>query len=274
MEMKMTSDEYSASGEHFRAALFCNENNENFLIGRYNGVTIIYRASDKYVNVSKLCIDGKRDFRTFKRSDRWRKIIEYWNSQEEKSGAQKGASVPLYELKGKYDKSRGQYVHPKLIHLVADWISVEYAFKVADIMNLINERNQIENKTLEDTIIELTQQLEDAKIKIKNLETQVAIQQINIHESSVRVKENKRDLYIIEEASSYKLCADSSKVPPKVYKHYVFPASMNVKKEIGTKLNIDWPYYFTKEQLSNVEREIESLNPKKYTKKYEDLYFN
>ena len=144
----MTSDEYSASGEQFCTALFCNENNEDFLIGHYNGVTIMYRASDKYVNVSKLCIDGKRDFRTFKRSDRWRKIIEYWNSQEEKSGVQNCTSVPLYELKGKYDKSRGTYVHPKLIHFVADWISIEYAFKVAEIMDLINQRNEIEKKTL------------------------------------------------------------------------------------------------------------------------------
>ena len=70
-------------------------------------------------------------------------------------------------------------------------------------------------------------------MKIKNLETQVTTQQIEIHESSVRVKENKRHLYIIDEADNYKLCADSSKVPPKVYKHFVFPASMNIKKEIG-----------------------------------------
>ena len=138
------SGEHSEGAVQFCTPLFCTENNEDFLIGKYNGVEILYRASDKFINVSRLCINGGRCFKTFKRGDRWRKIIEYWSKQYNKSGERFCSAVPIYELKGKYDRSRGQYVHPKLIDFVADWISIEYSFKVAEIMDLINERNQVE----------------------------------------------------------------------------------------------------------------------------------
>ena len=119
-----------------------HSNVSEFQIGSYNGVSIVYRTSDKYVNASRLCSDGKRDFRTFKRSDKWRRIIEYWNQQYSESCVQ-NCTDAFYELmKGYPNEYRGQYVHPNLVHFVAEWISIEYAFKVAEIMNLINERNQ------------------------------------------------------------------------------------------------------------------------------------
>ena len=160
----MSGDQSSAEVQ-FCTPLFCVENNEEFRTRTHNEVSILYRVSDKYVNVSKLCSDGGRCFKTFKRGDRWRKIINYWNNRQSKN-----ALPPIYELKGKYDKTRGQYIHPKLIHFVADWISIDYAFKVAEIMDLINERNQILNKTLDDTIIELQDKLDEAydQIKIKD----------------------------------------------------------------------------------------------------------
>ena len=219
--------------------------NSEFIAGSYNGIEVIIRKSDGYINAKKLCKQFNKKFRKIFENSSWQ---AYFNEFCKEYGFHSEKDGVIYELKKGYSQQySGNYIDPRLINYIAIWASPHYAVCVRKIMYLINERNQIESKTLEDTIKELTQQLEDAKLKIKNLETQVATQQIEIHDSSVRVKENKRHLYIIEEAGNYKFCADSTKVPPKVYKRYVFPASMNVKKEIGTKLKMSWPYYFTKE---------------------------
>ena len=145
-------------------SLYCVENGEKFYKTTYNDVSIIYRDSDKYINASKLCGDGKKMFQSFKRLQRWRNIVEYWNLE-------RGTEVypaSEYELKGKFDKSRGTYIHPELIHFVADWISLDYAFKVSKIMNLINERNQLTKQTLDDTITTLQTEVLMLKEQIKH----------------------------------------------------------------------------------------------------------
>jgi hypothetical protein len=45
----------------------------------------------------------------------------------------------IYELRKDYDEVQGQYIHPDLVHFVAEWISIEYAFQVDDLMIAINE---------------------------------------------------------------------------------------------------------------------------------------
>ena len=129
-------------------------------------------------------------------------------------------------------------------------------------MDLFNERNHIKKKSLDDTINEMKQQLQEAKMKIYDLEQQVEKKNIDLFESSVRVDENIRDLYIIEVEDQYKLCADSSNRPPNVIKHFIFPASMNIKKAIAKKFNIKYPYNFDKPRLNEIIKEIENLIPK------------
>jgi hypothetical protein len=230
--------------------LFCNENNEDFKIGTYNGVSIIYREKDKYINATKLCADGKRDFRTFKRGDRWKKIKEFWQKE-----ACANLHMPVYELRKNYDKAQGQYIHPDLIHFLADWISIEYAFKVAKIMNLINVKNQLANQTLEDTILDLQDQLDEARTTIEMKDKIIQQQDKHIDKTSVPLQNSDKYLYILRneqrvEGSKYgsgaprgfasanfidfHLSADSTKPPPEelvVYK-FVFSASMNYKQHI------------------------------------------
>jgi hypothetical protein len=49
----------------------------------------------------------------------------------------------------------GTYIHSDLVHFVAEFISLDYAFKVAKIMKIIDERNKFLMKSLEDTVKEL-----------------------------------------------------------------------------------------------------------------------
>ena len=76
-------------------------------------------------------------------------------------------------LSTEFNELRGTYVHPELIHFIAEWVSLEYAFKVAKIMNMINERQhalQLEAEVnYKEIINKLSQEIEDNKNKINNL---------------------------------------------------------------------------------------------------------
>ena len=184
--------------------LFVNENNEEFMTGSYNGISIIYRNEDKYVNVSKLCNKVNKSFYDFKRGKKWQQIIQYWTENE---GV--GNFRPLYELHKNYRNAQGIYIHPDLIHFVAEWVSIEYAFKVKRIMDLINERNQIENKSLDDTIKQLQEENSKLKEQLKQSNETIIEKNVHIEEHSVRVDENRRMLYVVEiDEDTCKLVAD------------------------------------------------------------------
>ena len=74
--------------------LFCIENGEEFRYGSYNGLSIIYRVSDKYVHAGKLIStynnehqNGRRAKRIydFTRTDSWKEIVKYWREHERNS---------------------------------------------------------------------------------------------------------------------------------------------------------------------------------------------
>jgi hypothetical protein len=138
---------------------YCIENGEEFKIGSFNGVSLIYRVSDKYVNAGKMCKDIGKQFYSFSRGQLWNDNVKYWERVERLEDN----CLPSYELRKGYKNAQGMYVHPDLIHFVAEWISVEYRFKVKRIMNMINEQNQITNQSLEDTIKKLQAKLDKVK---------------------------------------------------------------------------------------------------------------
>ena len=270
------STEHSAHGEQNCTSLFCIENREEFRIGTYNEVSILYRVHDGFVNATKLCNDGGRDFRTFKKGQRWRKIIEYWTQQEQNERCANLLTASNYELKGKYDKSRGQYIHPDLIHFVAEWVSIEYAFKVKHIMDLINEKNQLLNRNLNDTISELTSELEQIKIQLNQLKsdnanlTSITQQQTKtIFDESVRVKNCRRRLMILKlHDGRYKFSANSSDPidvvldehdAEYVYAEFTFPHGMPLKQTMNGMFGKN--YYIKPELVEEAKRYIESKIP-------------
>ena len=132
--------------------LTLTENNEEFIRGTYNGIEIFIRQKDGFINATKLCSSGGRDFNTFKRSQRWRKIIQYYEKYERPKDLQN--CRPLYELRKDYNLMQGQYINPDLIHFVAEWISIEYSFVVKHIMDSINDKVHkiLDEKQLPDTV--------------------------------------------------------------------------------------------------------------------------
>ena len=249
--------------------VFVVENGEEFKIGSYNGVSIIYRVNDGYINAGKLCRDaGKRIF-NFTRRDKWEEIVGYWlKNEQDEVGSEK--RQPLIELKKGYPTAKGIYIHPKLIHFVAEWISIEYHFKVARIMDLINEKNQILNHNLDDTINELTNQLNELKLKNSELNLKINQQSNQLNDESIRVKNNERRLLILKlKDDRYKLSADSERsdneilekhAATSIYKRFCFPSAMEFKRSMKNKFGCK--YYIFPSQLQEVIKYIDDHNPK------------
>jgi hypothetical protein len=115
------------------------ENDETFTVGTYNGISIIIRDKDGYINATKLCNDGKKDFRQFRKNKRGTELFEYFDSENKTDG------IPShYNLHKNYNKMKGYYVNPKPVHFVADYVNFKYALTVAKIMDTINNLVHVE----------------------------------------------------------------------------------------------------------------------------------
>jgi hypothetical protein len=89
-----------------------NENNEIFTKGTYNGISILERNKDGYVNPGKMCLEAGKDLYNFTRGERWKNIVKYW----EEEGSVKLRN-PMILKKG-YNECQGTYIHPDLYILL------------------------------------------------------------------------------------------------------------------------------------------------------------
>ena len=64
---------------------------------------------------------------------------------------------------------RGTYAHPLLVNYVCEWCSLEYAYKVAKIMNTINDELYLRNINLQTKIDEMKDEVDHVdKMKYTN----------------------------------------------------------------------------------------------------------
>jgi hypothetical protein len=238
------------------------ENCESFIQGSYNDLSNLIRESDNHINVTKLCSDGGRDFRTLKRGQRFSKIIDYWNNDRKNRGVQ--ICTPLIFLQKGYDQAQGQYIHPELIHFVAEWISIEYSFKVKHIMDTINDYNHATNQTLDETKDQLINQMREIINEkdriIQNQHTAIQTQEHHIQETSVSIDNCNKFLTVFTYRNGFKISANSSKPRKNFLKRFVFSASMNYKQDFK---RIAGSYQFANfDHYSEILQIIRNLNHK------------
>ena len=128
-------------------------NGETFTKGTYNGISILIRDKDGYINGSKLGNENRRA-RDFMKTSRFEEICKFW---QENWSARFLADPNLgskYLLSNVKNELKGTYVHPDIVHFIAEWIYLKYAFTVADIMNSINNKvhEELQEKQLQDTV--------------------------------------------------------------------------------------------------------------------------
>ena len=126
--MSVISDKITSNGETFTGA-------------DYNGVSILIRDKDGYINVTKIYKDNnisRQSFNTYMNSEKWNEICRNFNKFSLSVKTDNENNQPFYDIKNVTNECRGTYVHPDLVHFVAEWCNISYAFKVSVIMNNIN----------------------------------------------------------------------------------------------------------------------------------------
>lgn len=107
-----------------------------FGYGMYGDFKVIIR-NDGYINATKLCTAGGKDYYDWSRLKGSKAYIEYL-SRDLLGTGKVGAPVDEIPSVGSNPNDKivsGTYVHPELITTIAQWISVEFATRVSRIVN-------------------------------------------------------------------------------------------------------------------------------------------
>lgn len=125
---------------------------ETFTIGTYNGISVLIRDKDGYINATKLGND-KRRARDYVNGPKFDEICNLWMKTRSAEIYADPEMTAKYQISHASNEFKGTYVHPHLIHFVAEWVDISYAFTVADIMNSINDKvhEVLEKNELPDT---------------------------------------------------------------------------------------------------------------------------
>lgn len=117
-------------------------NNEIFTRSDYNGVSILIRNKDNYINATKIAKDNNKSHQisNYLKSEKWKEICNSFKENNPTQICVGCENKPYYVInsEGKCE-TYGTYIHPDLIHFIAEWCNIDYAFKVSIIMNKINE---------------------------------------------------------------------------------------------------------------------------------------
>jgi hypothetical protein len=261
-------------------------NTVKFIKASYNGIPIIMREEDKYVNVTQMVMKLKNVKKSnlkqyFEKNESFKK---YFNKiyQSITGHISKPASELVYsnneliKLSENYGNDyQGFYIHPKLINFITIWASPEYAYDVGVIMDAINEVTQYEGQTFEKVKDQI---LEAMKKKIEKLEKEgkkkeeeiieqeiiIVEQKVKIHDESVRSEDNNKRLCIFKyEDGGYFISANQTLNKNKSSYWYLFPSTMHIRKLVVKQFKIK-NFNIPKEKINEVNEYIISLKPKNF----------
>ena len=174
---------------------FIESNGERFIKADYNGISILIREKDEFINATKIAKDNgkQKNIARYFESEKWKEICEKFNKislpQKRGNGKNHENYELFYNISNVCIECRGTYVIPDLIHFVAEWCNIEYAFKVNVIMNNINKLKELEHKDGNEFLNTITERLQN---KIKDLEEDNGKKQDKIDELLKEVKHQSK----------------------------------------------------------------------------------
>jgi hypothetical protein len=124
----------------------------------FNGVVIVSRSEDNYINATQLCQAGGKRFNYWNNLDTTKKLINELESE---------AGIPASQLvdikKGNSgDFNQGSWIHPDLAIQLAQWISPSFALQVSKwIRTLFTDGNVSINIKMQNEL-----KIKDSKIKL------------------------------------------------------------------------------------------------------------
>ena len=190
----------------------------------YNGISVLVDEHG-YYNGSKICSDnGTRMFNITKNQD-WSDYIERLSSLLQME--QRELAINRLNTDGYSREVQGVYIHPKLVNWLCMHLDMDYAIKVSEIMDLINERIHIQMISLEEEIQNLQEENKQLKKEVDELKPR-----------AVPKGTNRKLLRIIQHVDGYyQLIADQSISDKKlkqngckIIKHFIFPSAMHVRQ--------------------------------------------
>ena len=181
----------------------CKYKDRRYAKSDYNGIEIIYCKEDDYINATKMCQNARSIYKVNKRFDNyirlkeWKEAVKVFNklyNNENKNPLLTSEEwhkiEPYYEIKGDDTEKRGingTYVNRKLINFVAMWCSIEYSFKVSEIMNNVDKIRHLENQSLKETIKKLEEEVKNKGTGRESIEGEIEIKELT--------KQEKEDNY-------------------------------------------------------------------------------
>ena len=145
------------------------------------------------------------------------------------------------------------YVHPDLIHFIIEWVDLDYAFDVMEIMKSINQEanlHQVNNGTFFKDFIQerksLVEELQKSKEENQRLsannkvkDDEILEKKEEIYNKSVRSNLNDKKLTIFTiDDKTLGLSCDSTKKVPNAKDVFDFPATLNIKQEIRKRMGL------------------------------------
>ena len=137
--MSVISDKITSNGEAFTRA-------------DYNGVSILIRDKDGYINVARITDDKdkQKNLDKYFQSKTWKEIVNDFKNTFEPNILDPTDNDISYNIndnehKGHNKEIYSTYVNSNLVLLVAKWCNISYAFKLSYIMNNVNTIKNISN---------------------------------------------------------------------------------------------------------------------------------
>jgi len=156
---------------------------DTFYYGLFGDFRLVIDTKTGYFNATKLCIEGGKNYFHWKRLEKSKDMIEYY--QESRPPHMEGGF--LYEIKGdnkdfKTQAITGTYVPKELILDIASWVSIEFYDKCNKIVidYFINEFKKMDDQ--------------DLKNKIKHLKKELKVKEKSEEELKKELKGTKEEL--------------------------------------------------------------------------------
>jgi hypothetical protein len=141
---------------------------KKFIRRTYNGISIVVFEENGYISATRIAIDNGKEIRDYIDSKEFAEVVVEWRKRVT------DGTKPYNQISGGDVKFRGTYVHPNLVHFVAHWADIKYAFKVQTIMDSINDQNNAAVNQivaeLKEKAIEMDDEIDELKSKIEDLE--------------------------------------------------------------------------------------------------------
>ena len=237
-------------------------NDETFTRGTYNGISVIRRDKDGFINATDMCKQFGKRFAKINENHAWQAYLvafkaHYYALPE--MGEQENFMYQLNQgFSVKQNNLRGTYVDSRLINYIAIWASPEYAVIVGEIMDTINEYSQATGQSFDETKDELIAQLQ---ARIDEQQQEIQTLQTKIANTSCPEENCDKDLFIIRSDNQLKLCADNTHPPRHFIRRYRFPAAMNVKQLVREHFGLNGSD-IPNDKLEEVMTFINGLEPK------------